>query len=163
MKNHSLDSLRHKILSLDDFKKKMDDFDSEKIVFTNGCFDILHLGHVEYLAKAKDLGEILVVGVNSDLSVKRLKGDTRPVNPEHARAMLLAALTVVDYVIVFEEDTPFNLIAEITPDFLVKGGDYVEKEIVGANIVNNAGGKVVVIPLTEGFSTTRTLEKSLGK
>ncbi|MDR2979148.1 MAG: D-glycero-beta-D-manno-heptose 1-phosphate adenylyltransferase [Bacteroidales bacterium] len=158
MKSSALESIQYKILSLDDFKEKKDIFYNKKIVFTNGCFDILHLGHVEYLAKAKDLGDILVVGLNSDVSVKRLKGEQRPVNPEHARATVLAALSMVDFVIVFEEDTPYNLINNILPDYLVKGGDYAAGEIVGADTVNNKGGEVVIIPLTDGFSTTKTIE-----
>lgn len=133
----------------------------KKIVFTNGCFDILHAGHVFYLKKAKELGDILVVGVNSDLSVKRLKGEERPINPLAERMFILSALEVVDYVISFNEDTPEELIAEIIPDVLVKGGDYQVDNIVGADIVLEHGGEVHVQPYIEGKSTTAILKKIL--
>lgn len=135
-------------------------FKDKKIVFTNGCFDILHLGHIELLAKAKALGHILIVGLNSDASVKRIKGPHRPVNSQHARSYTLAALSVVDAVVLFEEDTPFELIRLIQPDFLVKGQDYEGKEIVGSDIVTARGGQVVTIELTKGYSTTHTIEKA---
>jgi rfaE bifunctional protein nucleotidyltransferase chain/domain len=134
-------------------------FQGKTVVFTNGCFDILHLGHVEYLAKARDLGHILVIGLNTDDSVRRLKGPKRPVNPEHARAMLLAALSFVDAVVLFDEDTPEDLIRDIGPDILVKGKDYDGKLIVGAEYVQSTGGQVITIDLTEGYSTTTTLQK----
>lgn len=133
-------------------------FKGKRIVFTNGCFDILHLGHVEYLAKAKEKGDILVVGLNTDKSVKKIKGENRPFNPEKARAIVLASLEVVDFVILFEEETPYGLIKEISPDILVKGGDYSIDSIVGADIVLRKGGSVEAIPLVEGYSTTRILE-----
>ncbi|MDR1758224.1 MAG: D-glycero-beta-D-manno-heptose 1-phosphate adenylyltransferase [Bacteroidales bacterium] len=155
-----MDDLKNKILTFALAKESPEIFRNQKVVFTNGCFDILHLGHVEYLLKAKSLGDILVVGLNSDVSVKRLKGDNRPIHPEHARAMVLAALLFVDYVIIFEEDTPYNLIRYIAPDVLVKGGDYRAEDVVGADIMKTNGGKVVIIPLTEGFSTTRVLQKA---
>lgn len=129
-----------------------------KIVFTNGCFDILHVGHVAYLQKAKELGDCLVVGINSDDSVRRLKGDTRPVNSIKDRILLLAALESVDYVAVFEEDTPFELIRAIMPQVLVKGGDYKIEEIVGGDLVSANGGKVVTIPFVEGKSTTKIIQ-----
>jgi rfaE bifunctional protein nucleotidyltransferase chain/domain len=134
-------------------------FQGKRVVFTNGCFDILHLGHVEYLAKARDLGHILIIGLNTDNSVRRLKGPTRPVNPEQARAAILAALSFVDAVVLFDEDTPENLIRTIRPDILVKGKDYEEKAIVGADFVRSTGGQVVTIELTPGFSTTSTIER----
>ena len=134
-------------------------FQSKKIVFTNGCFDILHKGHIDYLCKAKDLGDLLVVGVNTDASVKRLeKGTERPINSELSRAYLVAALSVVDAVVLFDEDTPLNIIQLINPDVLVKGGDYTIKTIVGSDHVLKNGGKVEIIPLTEGFSTTKIVE-----
>jgi len=135
-------------------------FKDKKIVFTNGCFDILHLGHIELLAKAKALGHILIVGLNSDASVKHIKGPHRPVNSQHARSYTLAALSVVDAVVLFEEDTPLELIRLIQPDFLVKGQDYEGKEIVGSDIVTARGGQVVTIELTKGYSTTHTIEKA---
>lgn len=134
-------------------------FKDKKIVFTNGCFDILHLGHIEYLAKARDLGDILIVGLNTDDSVRRLKGTHRPVNNEDARALILAALSVVDAVVLFDEDTPAELIGQINPDILVKGKDYEGKEIVGADIVKASGGEVITIELTHGYSTTHIIEK----
>ena len=129
--------------------------DGKRIVFTNGCFDILHRGHVEYLSEAADLGDMLIVGVNSDASVSRLKGPHRPIIDEKSRVLLLAALECVDAVIVFEEDTPARLIMEITPDVLVKGGDYTEATIAGADWVRTNGGEVRCIPLTPGCSTSR--------
>lgn len=130
----------------------------KRIVFTNGCFDILHTGHVEYLQKAKVLGDCLVVGINSDASVRRLKGSTRPVNGIKDRMLLVAALESVDYVIAFEEDTPLELIRAVMPQVLVKGGDYKISEIVGADIVSANGGEVVTIPFVEGKSTTKMIE-----
>ncbi len=129
------------------------------VVFTNGVFDILHAGHVSYLQQAKNLGDLLVVGVNSDASVKRLKGDARPLQPEEDRAFVLAGLESVDYVTLFEQDTPQELIDQIIPDILVKGGDYTPDEIVGAHTVRLHGGKVRVIPFLGGRSTTQILEK----
>lgn len=129
------------------------------IVFSNGCFDILHRGHVEYLSKAADLGDKLIIGLNTDASVKRLKGPSRPVNDEKARAVVLAALEFVDAVVFFEEDTPYNLIKRVQPDVLVKGKDYKAGDIVGYDIVTAKGGKVETIELVDGFSTTKILEK----
>ena len=125
-----------------------------KIVFTNGCFDILHRGHVEYLSKAADMGDVLVVGLNTDASVKRLKGEGRPVNNEEARALVLASLSFVDAVVLFDEETPYELIKVVRPDVLVKGADYKPEEIVGYDIVTFYGGKVETVPLVEGYSTT---------
>ena len=125
-----------------------------KIVFTNGCFDILHRGHIEYLSKASDLGDVLIIGLNTDASVKRIKGEGRPVQDETSRALILASLRFVEAVILFDEDTPYDLISMIKPDVLVKGGDYTEETIVGADIVKAIGGEVVTIPLVEGYSTS---------
>ena len=133
--------------------------DFKKIVFTNGCFDILHAGHVTYLKQAKALGDILVIGLNSDLSVKKLKGEGRPVVTEKDRALVLSALRSVDFVVLFDEETPYELINSIKPDFLVKGGDYTPDNIVGADIVTGSGGQVVVIPFVEGKSSTSILDK----
>lgn len=140
----------------------------EKIVFTNGVFDILHLGHVDYLEKAKSLGTKLIVGINDDASVKRLgKGDERPINPENARASIIASLRAVDAVILFTEDTPYNLITSVLPDTLVKGGDYDPEEtnpsskkyMVGSKEVKASGGSVIAIPLVDGYSTTAIVKK----
>lgn len=127
---------------------------NERIVFTNGCFDLLHLGHVDYLAKAKDLGERLIIGVNTDFSVKRLKGEHRPLQDENSRLHILAALQSVDAVVLFDEDTPYELIKEIEPDILVKGADYKIENIVGYDIVVSRGGSVQTIEFIEGYSTT---------
>lgn len=129
------------------------------LVFTNGCFDILHLGHIDYLAKAADLGDKLIIGLNTDASVQRLKGSSRPINKQDARAQMLAALSFVDAVILFEEDTPYELIKSIEPNTLVKGADYALEEIVGHDIVFAKGGKVIRIELLAGYSTTQLIEK----
>jgi len=134
-------------------------FKEMKVVFTNGCFDILHLGHIEYLAKAANLGDVLVIGMNSDHSVHRIKGDSRPINDEHSRSMVLAALGFVTAVVLFDEETPYELIKTIQPDVLVKGRDYKPKEIVGHDIVLGKGGKVKTIELTPGYSTTGIEQK----
>lgn len=133
--------------------------EGHKVVFSNGCFDILHLGHVEYLAKAAAFGDKLIIGVNTDASVRRLKGKSRPVNPEIARAKLLAALAFVDAVVLFEEDTPLDLISSLVPNILVKGSDYKPEDIVGYDVVTKHGGEVKTIDLTQGFSTTATINK----
>jgi len=129
-----------------------------RVVFTNGCFDLLHAGHVRYLEAARALGGLLIVGLNSDASVRRLKGPGRPLNPEADRAEVLAGLQAVDLVVVFGEDTPAELIAELIPDVLAKGADWGEGEIVGADIVTAQGGKVVRIPLLPGRSTSRLIQ-----
>ena len=132
---------------------------NQKIVFTNGCFDILHRGHVEYLARAANHGDVLVVGLNADNSVRRIKGDSRPVQDEYARAILLASLSFVSAVIMFDEDTPYELIKKIQPDVLVKGSDYKVEDIVGYDIVKAKGGEVVTINFIDGYSTTSIIEK----
>ena len=131
----------------------------KKIVFTNGVFDILHQGHIASLSEAASYGHILIVGVNADASVKRLKGETRPINSEQSRALLLASLVMIDAVLIFEEDTPLHLITNILPDVLVKGGDYTLEKIVGSKEVIANGGEVKIAPIVEGFSTTRIIEK----
>ena len=133
-----------------------------RVVFTNGVFDLLHTGHVDVLLAARRRGDALVVGVNGDDSVRRLKGPTRPVRDEASRCYVLAALAMVDAVVVFEQDTPLELIRVIRPDVLVKGGDYTEATIVGANDVRSWGGDVVVVPITPGHSTTSTIEQLRG-
>jgi D-beta-D-heptose 7-phosphate kinase/D-beta-D-heptose 1-phosphate adenosyltransferase len=132
----------------------------QTIVFTNGCFDLLHVGHVRLLREAAALGDYLIVGLNSDAGVGRLKGPTRPVNPEEARAEVLAALECVDAVTVFDDDTPLSLIRAILPDVLVKGGDYRPDEVVGRAEVEAAGGRLVIVPLVEGHSTTRLIGRA---
>jgi rfaE bifunctional protein nucleotidyltransferase chain/domain len=130
-----------------------------KVVFTNGVFDLLHIGHITYLAKASELGDKLIIGLNSDTSVKRIKGESRPVNDQNNRAALLAALFFVDAVVVFEDDTPLNLITALMPDILVKGADYSVENIVGAKEVMANGGEVKTINFVEGYSSTSIIEK----
>lgn len=131
----------------------------KKIVFTNGCFDIIHSGHIYYLSEAKKYGDLLIIGLNTDDSVSRLKGPSRPINKQHDRATVLAALKLVDYVCFFDEDTPIELIKFLNPDVLVKGADYKEDEVVGSDFVKSQGGKVVLIPFVEGKSTTNIINK----
>lgn len=134
-------------------------FKDEKIIFTNGCFDILHRGHVEYLAQAASLGTKLIIGLNTDSSVRRLKGENRPVNDQEARAILLASLIFTDKIVFFGEDTPLDLIRFIQPDILVKGSDYKPEDIVGYDIIKAKGGQIITIDLTMGYSTTSILKK----
>lgn len=129
------------------------------LVFTNGCFDILHPGHAEYLSAAKTLGDFLIVGINSDASVKKLKGNSRPINSLEDRMAMLAALQSVDMVVAFDEETPIKLIKEVKPLLLVKGGDYKKEDIVGASFVESNGGKVEIIPLKDGHSSTALIDK----
>jgi rfaE bifunctional protein nucleotidyltransferase chain/domain len=154
-----LDIIKSKIYT--DIKYQSDIWKSEnkKIVFTNGCFDILHSGHVEYLSAAKDLGDILIIGMNTDNSPYWLtKGPNRPINNQDSRSLILASLLFVDAVVYFSDDTPLNLIEIIKPDILVKGKDYKEEEIVGYDIVTKNGGKVITIDIVEGFSTTNIIQ-----
>lgn len=131
----------------------------QKIVFTNGCFDLLHIGHLTYMARAAELGDKLIIGLNSDSSVRLLKGEGRPVNNQQSRAALLAALFFVDAVVIFEEETPQNLIADLLPDVLVKGGDYTIDKIVGAKEVMANGGEVKTLTFVDGYSSTSIIEK----
>lgn len=131
----------------------------QKVVFTNGCFDLIHLGHVDYLEKARNLGDKLVIGLNTDDSVSRFKGPERPLQDQNSRARVLAAMQFVDAVVFFNEDTPLALISELVPDILVKGSDYLTENIVGADVVKKAGGEVKTIDFVPGYSTTRIVEK----
>ena len=134
-------------------------FKDRKIVFTNGCFDLLHLGHIDYLSKAKNHGDVLIVGVNTDDSVRRLKGAARPVTDETGRSMIIASLQFVTAVVLFDEDTPYELIKQVQPDVLVKGSDYKPEDIVGYDIVKAKGGEIVTIDFLEGYSTTGIIKK----
>ncbi|MBR6132997.1 MAG: D-glycero-beta-D-manno-heptose 1-phosphate adenylyltransferase [Bacteroidales bacterium] len=156
--NDILQHINRKIVAQEFFVRNEERLHQQKIVFTNGCFDILHRGHVTYLAQARQMGDLLVVGLNSDASVRRLKGPERPVNDEQSRALLLAALEMVDYVVLFEEDTPYNLILKVKPDLLVKGGDYDIDNIVGADFVRQRGGEVRTIPFVQGFSSSSIID-----
>ena len=156
------EKIKNKILSPESLGHKLSfwKFRDRKIVFTNGVFDLLHLGHVDYLGKAAELGDLLIIGVNTDASVRRLnKGPGRPINSEEQRCHLLASLFFVDAVILFDEDTPLELIRKILPNVLVKGGDYKSEQIVGAELVRSAGGLVHTIPLLAGHSTTLTEDR----
>ena len=152
--DHVVDGGSNKTLVRTDAKSLKTRLIGKKTVFTNGCFDILHVGHVRCLNEARKLGDILIVAVNSDASVKRLKGDTRPINALSDRMEVLAALACVDYIIPFEDDTPYELIADVQPDILVKGGDYRPEEVVGKDIVEAIGGQVIIIPYVRGKSTS---------
>ena len=148
-----------KILSWEQIPQLRKQTEQKQIVFTNGCFDILHIGHVRYLQEAAALGDVMIVGLNSDASVKRLKGEERPINCQEDRAELLAALGFIDYVIMFDEDTPYELIKQIQPDVLVKGGDYQPDQVVGKDIVEAKGGRLALIPFVAGKSTTNVINK----
>lgn len=156
------DLIVEKILSKDQTVKKIAAWRvmNKKIVFTNGVFDILHQGHIFSLSQAAKEGDYLIVSLNSDSSVKRLKGERRPVNNEQSRALLLASLVMVDVVVIFEEDTPLELIKSIMPDVLVKGGDYTTEQIAGAKEVLTNGGRVVINPILEGFSTSSIIDQT---
>ncbi len=157
----TLDFIRRKIVSPQDLSRLIAawKFKEKKIVFSNGCFDILHAGHIDYLSKAADTGDILIIGLNSDDSVRRLKGSKRPFNNQEARALMLAALSFVDAVIFFDNDTPYELIQAIQPDVLVKGKDYRVEDIAGHDIVQKLGGQVLTVDLLEGYSTTGLINR----
>jgi D-beta-D-heptose 7-phosphate kinase/D-beta-D-heptose 1-phosphate adenosyltransferase len=135
----------------------------KRIVFTNGCFDLLHIGHVRYLEKAKALGDVLVVGVNSDSSVRKLKGPRRPILPEQERAEILSGLGCVDYVALFDEINPLKLITSLKPNVLVKGGDWTKEQTVGKEVVERSGGEVIILPFVKGASTSNLIETILKK
>jgi rfaE bifunctional protein nucleotidyltransferase chain/domain len=161
MRNGLEQSLLDKITDLPSLKVKVANWqaDGKKVVFTNGVFDLLHIGHITYMTKAAELGDKLIIGLNADSSVKRLKGDDRPVNNQNSRALLLAALFFVDAVVLFEEDTPQQLVAALLPDVLVKGADYTIENIAGAKEVLANGGEVKTIQLVEGHSSTSIIQK----
>lgn len=162
---NKLEIIRSKIYTSEFLVKQIEVWrlTNQKIVFTNGCFDILHLGHIDYLSKAADLGNKLIVGVNTDSSVKRLgKGANRPIQDENSRAMIMASLHVVSAVILFNEDTPYELIQLLHPDILVKGADYKKEDIVGYDIVKSAGGEVRILDYLPGYSTTAIEQKIRG-
>ena len=144
-------------LQISEWRKK-----KHKLVFTNGCFDLLHLGHVDYLAKARDLGDKLIIGLNTDSSVSRIKGPLRPVKDQESRATILAAMQFVDAVIFFDQETPIDLITWVQPDVLVKGGDYTLEGIVGHEIVLEKGGEVKTIPFVEGYSSSKLIDNIKG-
>lgn len=156
-----LDTIKSKVFTAETLKHQLAiwRFKNKKIVFTNGCFDLLHLGHIDYLSKAKDSGDVLLIGVNTDDSVRRLKGESRPLTDQKSRAIILASLGFVDGVTLFDEDTPYDLINIVQPDVLVKGSDYKAEDVVGYDIVKAKGGEVITIEFLEGYSTTATANK----
>lgn len=156
-----LDKIHNKIISFDNIQKQVLKWreENKKIVFTNGCFDIIHRGHVDYLSKAKDLGDKLIIGLNTDLSVRNIKGNTRPIQDEQSRAIILAAMQFVDAIVLFSDSTPYSLIKEIQPDILVKGADYKKEDIIGYDIVSQRGGTVETIEFIEGYSTSNIERK----
>jgi len=155
--------MREKIKTEDELRKhiEQDKAAGRRIVFTNGCFDLLHLGHVRYLEEAKSLGDIMIVAINSDRSAAQLKGPSRPINTEDERAEVLTALGCVDYVTIFDEPDPYRIISVLKPNVLVKGGDWTRETTVGRDIVEGEGGEVVVIPYVEGISTTGLIDRIL--
>ena len=157
----SLKNIKNKIFSIAELKNEVQKWkkNNDKIVFTNGCFDILHLGHIELLAKAADLGNKLIIAINSDASIKGLKGEKRPILDEKSRSIIIASLEKVNAVIIFKESTPLDVIKKINPDIIVKGGDYIKEDVIGKNYIEKYGGEVIIFPLSEGFSTTSILEK----
>jgi rfaE bifunctional protein nucleotidyltransferase chain/domain len=152
-----------KILTWEALKREVERLQSEgkKVSFTNGCFDILHVGHVQYLREARKAGDLLILGLNSDASVRAIKGEKRPLVPQGERAEVVASLEMIDYVTLFDETTPLALIEYLRPDLLVKGGDWKEESVVGRDAVRSWGGRVVIVPMTEGVSTTNIVEKIL--
>ena len=156
-----ISKVREKIITTDNLVLKVSQWKKNKmkVAFTNGCFDILHLGHLEILTKSKEFGDKLIVAVNSDESVRKLKGEERPINDFQTRSNMLASFSFVDYVVEFSDDTPKKLIQIIKPDFLIKGGDYKKKDIVGNDIVSSYGGETIIIPLIDGLSSTNTINK----
>ena len=158
-------TLQERIFTADEIKQEVIRIrlKSKTIAFTNGVFDILHEGHIAVLSEAASFADVLIVGVNSDASVKKLKGEKRPVNNENSRALIVSSLIMVDAVIIFNEETPIELIKIIKPDVLIKGGDYTLDTIVGSKEILDAGGRVEIIPIKEGFSTTGIIEKISGK
>ena len=156
-----LKTLNSKVYNLDTLTNQVEQWKmaGKKVVFTNGCFDIIHRGHIEVLARTADLGDKLVIGLNSDQSIQKLKGKDRPVIDEQSRAILLAALSFVDAIVLFSEDTPLKLISALLPDVLAKGGDYEMETIVGYEIVQENGGKVELVPFVDGFSSTIIIDK----
>ncbi len=156
-----LEIIKSKIFSKESLKYQLViwRFLSKKIVFTNGCFDILHLGHIDYLSKAAEFGDVLIIGLNSDDSVRKIKGINRPINDEKSRAIILASLSFVSAVILFDEDTPYNLIKFVQPDVLIKGSDYKPEDIVGYDIVKAKGGVIETIDFLPGYSTSSIIDK----
>lgn len=151
-----LEIIKNKILLPQELRSIMEvkQMEGKTFAFSNGCFDLVHQGHIDYLSKSRDLADYLIIGLNTDSSVRRLKGPRRPINDQYSRALMLASFLFVDYVVMFDEDTPYNLIKTLQPDVLIKGSDYKVEDIVGYDIVTARGGKVVTLDFIPGFSTT---------
>ena len=158
---NNFETIKSKIYTLDNLKEKVTEWrrNNQKIIFTNGCFDIIHRGHLEVLAKTADLGDKLIIGLNTDSSIQKLKGLNRPIIDEESRSILLASLKFVDAIVLFSEDNPLNLINVLKPDVLAKGGDYNINTIIGNEIIKKNGGEVVLIPFVKGFSSTKIISK----
>lgn len=156
-----LEKIYNKIYTIEEVKEKIELWrkENKKIVFTNGCFDIIHQGHIDYLSKAKDLGNILIIGLNTDASVRNIKGKTRPIQDEKSRAIILASMQFVDAIVFFSDSTPYSLIKAVQPDILVKGADYKKEDIVGYDIVSQRGGEIITIEFLEGYSTSNIERK----
>lgn len=150
-----------RVISLEELLKVRKGWGTKKVVFTNGCFDLLHIGHIHCLKEAKKLGDLLIVGLNSDSSVRKIKGENRPIVPQEERATILASLEMVDYVCIFDEDTPYHIISLLQPDYIVKGGDWEPEEVVGKGIVEGRGGEVVTVEIVEEKSTRGLIQKIL--
>ena len=159
--SEKLNKLKAKIFNIKDLSQIIKEWrlNGNKIIFTNGCFDLIHLGHLEILARSADLGDKLIVGINSDMSIKKIKGNSRPIIEEDSRAKQLAAIEFIDAVILFNEENPYDLISFINPDIITKGGDYKKNDVIGKELMNKKDGEVIIIPLTQGYSTTSILEK----
>jgi len=149
------------VISLEELLKVKKGWGAKRVVFTNGCFDLLHIGHIHCLKEAKKLGDLLIVGLNSDSSVRKIKGEKRPLVPQEERATILASVEMVDYVCIFDEDTPYHIISILQPDYIVKGGDWEPQEVVGKDIVEERGGRVVTVKVVEEKSTRGLIQKIL--
>ena len=157
----NLEKIKNKIIDKKSLKSILNNNRNKKIIFTNGCFDIIHRGHVEYLSQAADYGDILIIGLNSDSSVSKIKGKNRPIQDEQSRAEVLAAMQFIDYIVIFDQETPKQLIEYLQPNVLIKGSDYKISDIVGGDFVIANGGKVITIDFIEGYSTTKIIDKIL--
>tara|TARA_B110000263_G_scaffold189034_1_gene166676 strand:- start:2997 stop:3491 length:495 start_codon:yes stop_codon:yes gene_type:complete len=158
---NALKKIENKIYTLNQLMIQMKNWKAhkKKVIFSNGCFDLIHLGHIEILARSSDLGDILIVAVNSDKSIKKIKGNKRPILEEESRLKQIAALEFVDVVVLFDEENPYEIIKSLLPNVIVKGGDYCPEDVIGNNLITQSGGEVIIIPLTKGYSTTTIFDK----
>jgi len=158
---NALKKIENKIYTLNQLMIQMKNWKAhkKKVIFSNGCFDLIHLGHIEILARSSDLGDILIVAINSDKSIKKIKGNKRPILEEESRLKQIAALEFVDVVVLFDEENPYEIIKSLLPNVIVKGGDYCSEDVIGNNLITQSGGEVIIIPLTKGYSTTTIFDK----